>query len=76
VRWEIGQGLAHLGVQLDPTRNANGATMISVDGARVVSRAIATNENLMVAAHTGAALFGLSVDEVLASRQLSISRLP
>jgi acetate kinase len=76
VRWEIGQGLAHLGVQLDPARNANGATMISVDGARVVSRAIATNENLMVAAHTGAALFGLSVDEVLASRQLSISRLP
>lgn len=62
VRWEVGQGLAHLGVALDPARNANGSAIISVDGTRVVSRVIPANENLMVAAHTCAALFGLSLD--------------
>ncbi len=57
VRWEIGQGLAHLGVELDAVRNANGSALISVDGARVVARVIPANENLMVAVHTRAALF-------------------
>ena len=76
VRWEIGQGLAHLGVGLDPARNANSSPIISVDGARVIARVIPANENLMVAAHTCAVLFGSPVDGVRASRQLSASGLP
>jgi acetate kinase len=60
VRWEVGQGLAHLGVTLDSERNAQGSAVISVDGAGVVARVIPANENRMVAAHTCATLFGSS----------------
>jgi len=58
VRWEIGQGLTHLGVDLDAARNARGSAIISTDRGRVVVRVIATNENLMVALHTWTTLFG------------------
>jgi acetate kinase len=58
IRWEIAQGLAHLGVELDPARNAAGASVISGAGSRVVVRVVAADENLMIARHTYAALFG------------------
>jgi acetate kinase len=64
VRWEIAQGLAHLGVKLDPARNAAGAAIISADGAGVVVRVIVSQENLMVARHTYSTLFESSVAEM------------
>ncbi len=57
VRWEIAQGLAHLGVALDPERNDAGAAIVSADGAGVRTHVIVSQENLMVARHTYAALF-------------------
>ncbi len=63
VRWEIAQGLAHLGVELDPARNDRGAPIVSADGSRVLVRVIAAQENLMVARHTYATLFESSTVE-------------
>ncbi len=63
IRSEIAAGLAHLGVELDPVRNAAGAPIISVDDARVTVRMIPANENLMVARHTFATLFASSMTE-------------
>lgn len=57
VRWEIVQGLAHLGVELDPVRNTAGAAIVSAEGARVLVRVMADQETLMVARHTYATLF-------------------
>jgi acetate kinase len=57
IRWEIAAGLAYLGVELDPARNAAGAPVISVDGSRVVARMLPAQENRMVARHTFARLF-------------------
>ena len=57
IRWEIAAGLAYLGVELDPARNAAGAPVISVDGSRVVARMLPAQENCMVARHTFARLF-------------------
>jgi acetate kinase len=56
VRWEICQGLEHLGVQLDPRRNAAGAETISVQHSACAVRVIPTNEDLMIARHTRAVL--------------------
>jgi acetate kinase len=56
VRWEIVQSLSFLGLELDPARNAAGAGIVSTDGAAVVVRVMATNENLMVARHTWAVI--------------------
>lgn len=60
VRAEIASGLAYFGVSLDPIRNAADTGIISVDGARVIVRVIAANENLMVARHTFTVLFASS----------------
>jgi len=57
VRWEIAQGLAYLGVALDPVRNNGAAPIVSADGSRVLARVIPAQENLMVARHTYATLF-------------------
>jgi acetate kinase len=57
IRAEITEGLTHLGIELDPIRNAAGAASISTDKARVVVRVIKTNETLMVARHAFATLF-------------------
>jgi acetate kinase len=57
VRWEIAQGLLHLGIEIDPARNAAGAGIISAEGASVVVRVVASEENLMVARHTFTTLF-------------------
>lgn len=64
VRWEIAQGLAYLGVELDPARNAADAAIVSADGAGVLVRVMATQENLMVARHTYATLFESSAVEM------------
>jgi acetate kinase len=60
IRSEIAAGLAHLGIELDPMRNAAGTGVISAEGARVVVYVIAARENLMVARHTYTTLFGPS----------------
>jgi acetate kinase len=52
VRWRICEDLEFFGIQLDPDRNAEHASLISHDGARVTVRVIPTDENLMVARHT------------------------
>jgi acetate kinase len=67
IRSGIAAGLAHLGIALDPARNAAGARVISADGARVVVYVIAARENLMVARHTYTTLFGSPDDDGPAS---------
>jgi acetate kinase len=52
VRWRICEDLEFFGIQLDPDRNAEHASVISHDGTRVTVRVIPTDENLMVARHT------------------------
>jgi len=52
VRWEVCRGLAHLGVDLDPQRNAVHADVISAPGSACMVRVIPTNEDLMIARHT------------------------
>jgi acetate kinase len=64
VRWEIAEGLAFLGLKLDPACNVAGAPIVSADGSRVVVRVMETNENLMVARHTWATLFQAAASKV------------
>jgi acetate kinase len=52
VRERICRGLQCLGMQLDATRNAAHASIISSDHSAVTVRVIPTNEGLMVARHT------------------------
>jgi acetate kinase len=52
VRWRICEGLEFLGIQLDPDRNAEHASIISRDGTPMTVRVIPTDENLMIALHT------------------------
>ena len=54
VRWEICDGLAHLGVRLDRDLNDRHAGTIGVPGEACDVRVIPTNENLMIARHTHA----------------------
>ena len=56
VRWEICQGLAHLGIRLDPRRNADDSETISTPASACTVRVIPTNEDLMIARHTRAVL--------------------
>ena len=56
VRERICDGLGFLGVRLDRGRNQAGATVISADESAVTVRVIKTNEELMIARHTGAVL--------------------
>ena len=56
VRWEICQGLAHLGIRLDPRRNADDSDTISTPPGACTVRVIPTNEDLMIARHTRAVL--------------------
>jgi acetate kinase len=55
VRWEICSGLEYLGIRLDASRNDAGADRIGVAGACDV-RVIATNEELIIARQTAAAV--------------------
>jgi acetate kinase len=52
VRAEVCEGLAHLGIAIDPHRNDSSEDMISAADGRCAVRVIPTNENLMVARHT------------------------
>ena len=49
VRARICDGLAFLGIQVDPARNAVSADIISTDESRVTVRVIRTDEELMIA---------------------------
>jgi acetate kinase len=57
IREEICRGLSHLGIDLDPARNARSEPIITVDGSLTVARVIPTNEELMVARHTARLIF-------------------
>jgi len=49
IRQRICDGLGFLGIELDPTRNATNAPLISQDAGRVTVRVIRTDEELMIA---------------------------
>ena len=52
VRAEVCDGLAHLGLTIDPRRNDSNEDTITTGDSRCRVRIIPTNENLMVARHT------------------------
>ncbi len=54
VRAEACAGLEHLGVVLDPAANGRHDPVVSVAGAPVTVRVLETDEEVMVARHTGA----------------------
>jgi len=49
VRARVCAGLGFLGIELDESRNAEAAEVISTDASRVTVRVIRTNEELMIA---------------------------
>jgi acetate kinase len=57
VRAAICDGLGHLGVKLDPERNAAHAETVSPAGSACTVRVVDTNEELMIARHCRAVLF-------------------
>jgi acetate kinase len=59
IRQRICKASAWLGIELDETANANRRTMISTFGSKVSVWVIPTNEELMIARHTGS-LLGLA----------------
>jgi acetate kinase len=63
VRWEACQGLEHLGLWLDPERNTAHADTVSRPDSRCMVRVIPTDEDLMIARHTLAALSSPSEPE-------------
>lgn len=52
IRARICDGMAFLGIRLDPHRNERHAPIISTDGAPVTVRVMATDEDRMIARHT------------------------
>ena len=56
IRRRICEASAWLGVELDPDANGRGDARISRHGSRVSAWVIATNEELMIARHTGVVL--------------------
>jgi acetate kinase len=62
IRWEIAAGLRHLGIELDPARNAASAAVISVDGSHVTARMLPAQENRMIVRHAFATLFAAPDD--------------
>jgi acetate kinase len=63
VRAEICAGLEHLGVRLDPARNAAHADPLSAPGRACAVRVVATREDMMIARHSRAVLFGRGREE-------------
>ena len=57
VRAQVCQGVAHLGLAIDPQRNNSSQDTISADDSRCRVRVIPTNENLMVARHAARLVF-------------------
>jgi acetate kinase len=58
IRGGICDGLGHLGVELDDSANAENAAVISVPGSDCVVRVEPTDEDLVIARHTGALMAG------------------
>ena len=56
VRAEASSGLEHLGVRVDPERNARHDAVISAPDAACTVRVVATDEDRMIARHTRAVL--------------------
>jgi len=52
LRWEACLGLQHLGIHLDPERNARHEPVISADESVCTVRVVPTDEDLMIARHT------------------------
>jgi acetate kinase len=52
VRWEVCQGLEHLGIHLDPEQNAHHADTITTTESPCTVRVMPTHEDLMIARHT------------------------
>jgi acetate kinase len=63
VRAEICDGLGHLGVRLDPERNAAHVDPLSVPGSGCEVRVVPTREDLMIARHSREVLFGRPREE-------------
>jgi acetate kinase len=63
VRAEICDGLGHLGVRLDPARNAAHEDPPSVPGSGCAVRIVPTREDLMIARHSRAVLFAGAREE-------------
>jgi acetate kinase len=59
VRWEVCQGLEHLGIHLDPEQNAHHADTITTAESPCAVRVIPTHEDLMIARHTYQLLFAV-----------------
>jgi acetate kinase len=59
VRWEICRNLGYLGLHLDRSKNDADAEVVSLPSAACTVRVVPTNEELMIARHTAAAV-GLS----------------
>jgi acetate kinase len=57
VRAEICDGLGHLGVRLDPARNAAHTDPLTAPGSGCTVRVVVTREDLMIARHSRAVLF-------------------
>jgi acetate kinase len=53
MRLEIARGLEHLGVRIDQGRNVRAEAVVSADGAPCTVRIVNTDEERMVARHTG-----------------------
>jgi acetate kinase len=58
IRRRIAEGLAFLGVHIDPRRNDASEERISLEGAAVVVSVIPTNEEVVIARHTAALAVG------------------
>jgi acetate kinase len=58
IRAEIARGLEHLGVRLDAGRNGRHEAVVSADGAPCRVRVVKTDEERMVARHTGRVVEG------------------
>jgi acetate kinase len=56
VRAMVCEACAWLGIELDPEANASHAGRITTAGSRIPAHVVPTNENLMIARHTRAAL--------------------
>jgi acetate kinase len=63
VRAEICDGLGHLGVRLDPARNAAHDDPLSAPGGGCAVRVVPTREDLMIARHSRAVLFARGREE-------------
>lgn len=63
VRALICEGLGHLGIRLDPAKNEANAECVTTDDATCAVRIVHTNEEVMIARHTYALVFGGCVDE-------------